>query len=64
MGSTWFGGSQCEKLKQGVCHTVALPFIKKYLKAKEGLWKLKYSTIQKYNLKKIVKKKPKSFKVL
>jgi hypothetical protein len=36
--------------KQGVCHTVALPFtlIKKYLKAKEELWKLKkYFTMQK-----------------
>ncbi len=39
-------------VKQGVCHTVALPFLpKKYLKnAKEELWKLKYFTIQKYNL--------------
>jgi hypothetical protein len=37
---------------QGVCHTVALPFYikKKYLKAKEELWKLKYFTMQKYNL--------------
>jgi hypothetical protein len=34
--------------KQGVCHTVALPFyIKKCLKAKEELWKLKYFTMQK-----------------
>jgi hypothetical protein len=64
-GSTWFGGSQCEKLKQGVCHTVAMPFtFKKYLKAKEELWKPKYFTMQKCNLQKIVKKKPKSFKVL
>jgi hypothetical protein len=32
---------------------VALPFyIKKYLKAKEELWKLKYFTMQKYNLQK------------
>ncbi len=37
--------------KQGVCHIVALPFIlKKYLKAKEELWKLKYFTMQKHNL--------------
>jgi hypothetical protein len=37
---------------KGVCHTMALPFtIKKYLKAKEEeLWKLKYFTMQKYNL--------------
>jgi hypothetical protein len=27
-------------------------YIKKYLKAKEELWKLKYFTMQKYNLKK------------
>jgi hypothetical protein len=38
--------------KQGVCHTAALPFTleSKYLKAKEELWKLKYFTMQKYNL--------------
>jgi hypothetical protein len=41
------------RTKQGVCHIVALPFtLKKYLKAKEELWKLKYFTIQKYNLQK------------
>jgi hypothetical protein len=41
--------------KQGVCYTMALPFtIKKYLKAKEELWKLKYFTMQKYNLSKIL----------
>jgi len=34
-----------------VYDTVALPFaLKKYLKAKEELWKLKYFTMQKYNL--------------
>jgi len=38
--------------------------IKKYLNAKEELWKLKYFTMQKYNLQKILKKKPKSFKIL
>jgi hypothetical protein len=37
---------------------------KKYLKAKEELWKLKYFTMQKYNLQKILYKKPKSFKIL
>jgi len=44
---------------------VALPFtFKKYLKEKEELWKFKYFTIQKYNLKKNPKKtKPKSFKI-
>ncbi len=53
--------------QQGVCQTVALPFtlIKKYLKPKEELRKLKYFTMQKYNLqKKILKKNPKSFKIL
>jgi hypothetical protein len=43
------------KTKQGVRHTVALPFtLKKYLKAKEELWKLKYFTMHKYNLKNIL----------
>jgi hypothetical protein len=38
---------------RGVSHTLALPFyMKKYHKAKEGLWKLKYFTMQKYNLQK------------
>jgi hypothetical protein len=41
------------RTKQGVCHIVALPFtLKKYLKAKEELWKFKYFTMQKYNLQK------------
>jgi hypothetical protein len=32
---------------------VALPFtLKKYLKAKEELWKFKYFTMRKYNLQK------------
>jgi len=32
---------------------MALPFtFKKYLKAKEELWKFKYFTMQKYNLQK------------
>ncbi len=36
-----------------LCHTMALPFtLKKYLKAKEESWKLKYFTMQKYNLQK------------
>jgi hypothetical protein len=35
-------------MKTRGCHTVALPFtLKKYLKAKEELWKLKYFTMQK-----------------
>jgi hypothetical protein len=39
-------------MKQGVCHNVTLPFIKKYLKTKKELWKLKYFTMQKYSLEK------------
>jgi hypothetical protein len=39
--------------KQGVCHTVALPYtLKICFKAKEELRKFKYFTIQKYNLQK------------
>jgi hypothetical protein len=49
-----------------VCDTVAFAiYIKKYVKAKEELWKLKYFTMKKYNLpQKILQKKPKSFKIL
>jgi hypothetical protein len=44
---------------------LAIYYIKKYLKAKEELWKLKYFTMQKYNLQtNPYKKKPKSFKIL
>jgi hypothetical protein len=50
--------------KHGVCHTCGLAiYIKKYLKAKEDLWKLKYFNMQKHNLQKILLKK-KSFKIL
>ncbi len=36
-------------LQQGVCHPVALPYtLKKYLNAKEELWKFKYFTMQSY----------------
>ncbi len=39
--------------KQGVCHTLALPFTSKgILRQKKELWKLKYSIMQKYNLQK------------
>jgi hypothetical protein len=42
-------------LEQGACHTMALPFtLKKYLNAKEELWKFKYFPMQKYNLQKIL----------
>jgi hypothetical protein len=49
---------------RGVSHGgLATIFIKEYLQAKEELWKLKYFTIQRYNLQKILQKKPKSFKI-
>ncbi len=38
---------------RGVSHCGLAIYIKKYLKAKEELWKLKYFTIQKSNLQKI-----------
>jgi hypothetical protein len=44
------------KLEQRVRHTcgLAIYIIKKYLKAKEELWKLKYFTLPKYNVQKIL----------
>jgi hypothetical protein len=36
----------------GVSHHGLAIYIKKYLKAKEELWKSKYFTMQKYNLQK------------
>jgi hypothetical protein len=36
--------------KGGVSHCGLAIYIKKYLKAKEELWKFKYFTMQKYNL--------------
>jgi hypothetical protein len=41
-------------IKQGVCHCSLAIYIKKYLNAKEDLWKLKYYTVLKYNLQKIL----------
>jgi len=39
--------------QQGVCHTVALPFIlKSILEQKKNYGKFKYFTMQKYNLQK------------
>jgi hypothetical protein len=45
---------------------VALPFALKFIvrQKKKSYGKLKYFTIQEYNVPKILKKKPKSFKVL
>jgi hypothetical protein len=46
-------GDSNTKANKGVCHTCGLAiYIKKYLKAKEELWKLKNFTMQKYNLQK------------
>jgi hypothetical protein len=43
------------KTKQRVCHTMALPFtFKSILRQKQNFWKLKYFTMQKYNLQKIL----------
>jgi len=41
-------------LTRGVSHCGHAIYNKKYLKAKEELWKLKYFTMQKYNLQKIL----------
>jgi hypothetical protein len=40
------------KTTKGVSHCGLATYIKTYLKAKEELWKLKYFTMQKYNLQK------------
>ncbi len=55
-------GTQPTKTRD-VSHCGLAMYIKKYLKAKEELWKLKYFTMQKYNLQKILQKKPKLFKL-
>ncbi len=39
---------------RGLSHRGLAIYSKKYLKAKEELWKLKYFTMQKYNLQKIL----------
>jgi hypothetical protein len=41
-------------ITRGVSHCGLAIYMKKYLKAKEELWKLKYFTMQNYNLKKIL----------
>jgi hypothetical protein len=54
-------------LTRGVAHCVALPFtLKKYLKAKEEFWKLKYFTIAKtiiFKKKNPLKETKKTFKI-
>jgi DNA-binding transcriptional regulator/RsmH inhibitor MraZ len=55
--------SLLEIITRDVSHSdLAIYIIKKYLKAKEELWKLKYFTILRHNFQKILLKKPKSFK--
>jgi hypothetical protein len=50
---------------RGVSHDGLAIYIKKYLKAKEELWKLKYFTMQEYNLQKNpLKENQKPFKIL
>jgi hypothetical protein len=51
------------KKTRGVSHYGLAIYIKKYFKAKEELWKLKYFTMRKYNLQKNPLKEPKSFKI-
>ncbi len=55
--------TQLKNKQGGVSHYGLTIYMKKYLKAKEELWKIKYFTIQKNIIfKKILrKKKPKSF---
>jgi hypothetical protein len=49
---------------RGVSHCGLAIDIKKYLNAKEELQKLKYFTMQNFNLQKMLQKKPKPFKIL
>jgi hypothetical protein len=41
-----------QRTTRGVSHFRLAIYIKNYLKAKEELWKLKYFTMQRYNLQK------------
>ncbi len=45
-------GTNNENKTRGLSHCGLAIYIKKYLKAREELWKLKYFTMQKYNLQK------------
>jgi len=45
---------QASKQTRGVSHYGLAIYIKKYIKAKEELWKFKYFTMQKYNLQRIL----------
>jgi len=48
---------------RGVSHCDLAIYIKKYLKAEEELWKLKYFTMQNIIFKQILYRKPKYFKI-
>jgi hypothetical protein len=48
------GGKMKKKKPRGVSHCDFAIYIKKYLNAKEELWKLIYFTMQKYTLQQIL----------
>jgi hypothetical protein len=50
------------QVARGVLHYGLAISNKKYLKAKEIFWELKYFNVQKYNLQKILEKKQKPFR--
>jgi hypothetical protein len=52
--------SSSPKKTRGVSHSGLAIYTKKYLKAKEELWKFKYFTMQKYNLQKKSSKRNKN----
>jgi hypothetical protein len=55
ISTLFMGGWHCTYLnKGGVSHCGLAIYIKKYLRTKEELSKLKYFTMQKYNLQKIL----------
>jgi hypothetical protein len=58
-GTIVWESSQRDKQTRGVSQCGLAIYIKKYLKAKEELWKLKYFTMQKYNLQKVPLKETK-----
>jgi hypothetical protein len=55
----WFSVNHAACILRGASHCALAICIKKYLKAKEELWKLEYFTMQKYSLQKILQKKAK-----
>jgi hypothetical protein len=53
MGAKGSYSSAFPFLTRGVSHCGLANYIEKFLKANEEVWKLKYSTMQNYNLQKI-----------